>query len=475
MTIQAIFFDMGGTIETFSFTPELRLKATPGIRQLLDDAGIHIDLPDEQLRELISGGLKSYHQVCTTNLDELPSFKVWSEFIFKDLPIDRTKLDSIAEDLMLYVETKYFRRAMRPEVPFVLEEIQKMGLKIGLISNVNSRGQVPANLTDYAIRAYFDPVVLSSEYGRRKPDPSIFHFAARLANVPTGACAYIGDRIERDIKGARKAGFRLAIQIRHDYLHGEEDTGATPDAVIDNMTELLDLLRAEQNRPVPKINGIFKGLLFDAGDILYYRTDRWVKFYEFLYEIGLEIPEGLAEKRELLTQQAYRGGISQEEYRASLLQLFGITRPDQVERGLKILDDEDNDVTFFEGVPETLLALKEKGYRLGIVTDTANPIHVKLCWFEKGGFGHVWDSIISSSELKTRKPDPGIYQAALQHLGLTANEVVFVGHKISELDGARAVGMKTIAFNYEESAQADYYIDHFTDLLRVRTFSERRA
>ena len=47
---------------------------------------------------------------------------------------------------MVFIETHWFQRAMRPEVPAVLEAIRKMGLKIGLISNVNSRGQVPANL-----------------------------------------------------------------------------------------------------------------------------------------------------------------------------------------------------------------------------------------------------------------------------------------------------------------------------------------
>ncbi len=115
---------------------------------------------------------------------------------------------------MFFIETHYYQRAMRPEVPGVLEAIHKMGLKIGLISNVNSRGQVPANLEQYGIRHYFDPIVLSSEYGRRKPDPAIFHYAARLANVPTSDCVYIGDRIARDILGARRAGFRLAVQIR---------------------------------------------------------------------------------------------------------------------------------------------------------------------------------------------------------------------------------------------------------------------
>ena len=69
---------------------------------------------------------------------------------------------------------------MRPEIPEVLAALREMGYKIGLISNVNSRGQVPKNLSQYEIKHFFDPIILSSEYGRRKPDPAIFHHAARL-------------------------------------------------------------------------------------------------------------------------------------------------------------------------------------------------------------------------------------------------------------------------------------------------------
>ncbi|MCX6036312.1 MAG: hypothetical protein NTW99_00145, partial [Chloroflexi bacterium] len=63
MTIRAVFFDMGGTIETYGWTPELRIQETAGIRQRLEDAGIVLGLTDKQLYEIISAGLDAYHQV----------------------------------------------------------------------------------------------------------------------------------------------------------------------------------------------------------------------------------------------------------------------------------------------------------------------------------------------------------------------------------------------------------------------------
>ena len=473
MTIQAVFFDMGGTIETYGYTRALRLEATPGLQQQLLAAGIDLHIENEQLFEVISAGLERYHQWSLKNLDELSPSQVWREYILSGYPVDQSQLAIIAEDLMLTIETRYYQRLMRPEIPLVLETIQKMGLKIGLISNVCSLRQVPATLELYGIQHYFDPVVLSSKYGRRKPDPSIFHYAARRANVPTSECLYVGDRIARDILGARRAGYRLAIQIQHDFDHGEADEGATPDAVIANMNELVDILRAEQGDPGTRDNACKSrqdgvcAFLFDAGDILYFRPQRDRKLKAFLKELSLPVAETHAAEIEALRQRAFLGQITREQYCEAILRLYGVTRPEHIVRGKQILDEDANNVKLFDGVRETLLALKERAYLLGIITDTTLPVHVKLGWFDHGGFGHVWDSIVSSKELGIRKPAPQIYQAALQQLGIPSERAVFVGHKASELEGARAVGMKTIAFNYDPGAKADFYIDQFADLLKV--------
>jgi putative hydrolase of the HAD superfamily len=477
MTVQAVFFDMGGTIETFGWTPEYRLQETAGIRQRLVQAGIVLDLTDRQLHEIISAGLDAYHQVSLQTMDEMPPERVWNEYVLPGYPLDRKKLSAIAEELMCFIETHWFQRAMRPEVPGVLQAIHKMGLKIGLISNVNSRGQVPTNLELYGIHHYFDPIVLSSEYGRRKPDPAIFHYAARLANVPTSECLYIGDRIARDVVGARKAGFHLAVQIINEFDHGEVDNGAEPDAVITKMTELLDILKEELDQSKStslrsiQPSGQVRALLFDAGDILYFRPERDQKFQAFLNALGLadkEIPDAA---RNALKGQAYHGSITQDQFREAVLNLYGVNDPEQIVCGKLAMEEDDNNIRFFEGVRETLTSLKDKGFLLGIITDTAMPLHVKLKWFENGGFVHVWDSIISSQELGIQKPAPEIYAAALQQLGLSADQAAFVGHDVDELQGARTSGMKIIAFNNGESAKADFYIKTFSDLLKIPIIS----
>jgi putative hydrolase of the HAD superfamily len=483
MAVRAVFFDMGGTIETFWYTREMRLQATEGIQQRLSEAGIDLHLDVEQLFEVISAGLERYHQKRLRDLNELPTQQIWSEFILSGFAVDQGRLADIAEDLMVYIEANYYRREMRPEMPAVLAAIREMGLKIGLISNVCSRGLVPQNLERYGIRSYFDPVVLSSEYGRRKPDPSIFHCAARLANVPTGKCLYVGDRIARDIIGARKAGFKYAVQINHGFNHGEDDTGAIPDAIMRSMDELIGFLAAvNQEQPgsgndcvcPPALSGGgqtqsagLRAILFDAADVLYYLPNKGKKLARFLAGLGIHYSNHSTEDNKALADQAFVGSITLDQYREMQLRNLGVTSPQDIERGKQILEEETEDIAFFEGVGETLLALKQQGLMLGIITDTSLPVYIKLNWFDRGGFGCVWDSVISSKEVGFRKPSPEIYQAALSQLGLSGQQAAFVGHKKSELDGAHAVGLKTIAFNYDDDACADVYIEKFSDLLNL--------
>lgn len=464
MTVKAVFFDMGGTIETFGFTRELRLNAVPGLRSILLKAGVNPVLTDEELLDLVTSGIKQYHDLSIKSLDEYPTFRVWHEFILKDIPHDPELLTHYSEELMFTFEAYFYRREMRPEIPAVLEAIHGMGLQIGLISNVNSLGQVAFNLAKYSLSDYFHPVICSSEFGRRKPDPAIFHYAARLADTPASQCLYVGDRISRDVLGAKRAGFRLAVQIRHDFHHGEDDSGAIPDRVIEDMRDLVEIIRDENNRLPLVPPGEIRAFVFDAGDILYHRPEKGRRFREFLLSLGIDVENHHLEEREELAFRAYRGQLNQETYRTEILRLYGITSPGDLALGLKILQMEEDDVTFFEGVPETLHLLKNQGYLLGIITDTANTISAKLGWFEKGGFGQVWDSIISSMEFGTRKPDAVLYQAVLKQFNLQPGQAVFVGHKSSELEGARSVGMYTVAFNYEPGARANLYIDKFAEL-----------
>ncbi len=470
MMLKAVFFDMGGTLDTFQFDREHRLANVYRIRECLLQAGIPVNITDEKLSDLISHGVSAYlHWNMVTNIELKPE-EIWSKYFLKGLKVSQEALAPIAEELAFQYETQLYIRKMRAEVPQVLEKIRGMGFIIGCISNTQSTRQVPFSLKEYGIINYFNPIVLSSIYGRRKPDPSIFYYAARLAGVPTSSCAYVGDKINRDILGARRSGFRLAVQIKHEFDNGEKDEGATPDAVIQNLAELIPILEQELEKDkfiCTRKDHKIKALFFDAGDILYHRPQRDLNLNKFLSGKQLNLHPDFDKERIRLKDLAFSGKIQRHAYYEEVLRLYGLETPDDIKEGIAAMSLDDNTVEIFDGVPATINALKEKGFILGIITDTAMTFTKKLDWFDQYGFGRVWDTVISSKEIGVRKPSPDMYEKAIKQTGVCASEAVFIGHKKTELDGARAIGLKTIAFNSEKDAVADIYIQDFCDLLKV--------
>ena len=130
MKIQAVFFDMGGTIEPFESRRENRLEATRRIGQKLEQAGIDLCLTNEQLCDVISSGLDRYKRWCLQSLEELPPARVWSEYILSGRDVDQDILPGISEELMFLIETGFYRRVMRPEMPEVLRSIKRWDSKL---------------------------------------------------------------------------------------------------------------------------------------------------------------------------------------------------------------------------------------------------------------------------------------------------------------------------------------------------------
>ena len=94
------------------------------------------------------------------------------------------------------------------------------------------------------------------------------------------------------------------------------------------------------------------------------------------------------------------------------------------------------------GAVDTLQRLRAEGYRLGLITVCSEDIEV--LWPETE-FAGLFDVEIFSSRVGLSKPDPRIYLACSEPLGVEPHEAVFVGDGANdELEGARRVGMDAI-------------------------------
>jgi HAD superfamily hydrolase (TIGR01549 family) len=256
--VRAVFFDVGGTLETIVHDDAMRLVACEHILRILREAGAHTLPPPMELLDHVNAGLSRYFADREYTQRDLPPAKVWRDYIFAKSSSSDNQLASIlsalGEEMAFVWDTEGYRREMRPEVPDVLVSLQKLGLHMGIISNTFSIHQVYHDLGRFGISHYFDPVILSTSYGHRKPAPAIFRHAAALAGVPVDACAYVGDSLLYDIAGEKKAGFGRAIWLDAPLTEASPipPTEIKADATIHNLTNLLGLLRQWKSQNASK-------------------------------------------------------------------------------------------------------------------------------------------------------------------------------------------------------------------------------
>ena len=124
---------------------------------------------------------------------------------------------------------------------------------------------------------------------------------------------------------------------------------------------------------------------------------------------------------------------------------------------------------------DVLSAVAGAGVAVGIVSDTNLAVgrHLRTYLDRHGILDHV-DFAAFSDEVGVYKPDPAIFRAALDGLGIDdPATVVHVGDlKRTDVAGARAMGMTTVRFrgaldDDEPGDEADHVIDRLTELPTV--------
>lgn len=91
---------------------------------------------------------------------------------------------------------------------------------------------------------------------------------------------------------------------------------------------------------------------------------------------------------------------------------------------------------------ESLARLRAAGLRLGVVSNSDGRVEEAL---EAAGLRHYFDVVIDSAVVGVEKPDPRIFQAALDRLGVVPEEALYVGDLYQvDVVGARAAGMEAV-------------------------------
>lgn len=92
-------------------------------------------------------------------------------------------------------------------------------------------------LTKSGLKPFFETVITSEQVGVNKPDPKIFHHALHSTGAKRNQSVMVGDNLEADVRGARRAGLHSVFFNPEGQTHDDKVS-----AEIHNLKQLINLL-----------------------------------------------------------------------------------------------------------------------------------------------------------------------------------------------------------------------------------------
>ena len=223
-------------------------------------------------------------------------------------------------------------------------------------------------------------------------------------------------------------------------------------------------------------------MLLDLGDTLIY-------FDQFQYQTHKEALlallwargytqisyEELSSDIETAFRKSTKGEIhSTREFWEVILTHFGIRAPSSLVIEIEMFWNSQvlQQLKFYEKALSTLAYLHNH-YQLALVSNCSVGMRGII---KSLGLNPFFNCITLSYEVGVRKPDPTIYLHALNCLELEADECIFIADQIHDLEGARAIGLKTVLIRQGENInlhskeptfKPDYEFMKISEIIRV--------
>jgi putative hydrolase of the HAD superfamily len=101
--------------------------------------------------------------------------------------------------------------------------------------------------------------------------------------------------------------------------------------------------------------------------------------------------------------------------------------------------------TVFADTRDTLATLRERGYHLGLLSNTWWAAEWHNADLAAHGLGDLLDELVYTSDLECSKPHPSVFREIASRLGVPPESCVMIGDRqIDDVMGARAVGMRGV-------------------------------
>jgi pyrophosphatase PpaX len=149
--------------------------------------------------------------------------------------------------------------------------------------------------------------------------------------------------------------------------------------------------------------------------------------------------------------------------------------PDHVDELIRVYREHNEplhtELRICGGMDDVLVALKEQGRKLGIVSAKRRRT-VELA-FANVAVGHLFDVVVGGDEHEKQKPEPDLLLLALDRLGADPADAAYVGDSPFDMQAARAAGMHAVGVTWggihDRGAlgDADVMVDTPEELLAV--------
>jgi len=236
--VKAVVFDFIGTlatVEDYSYE-----NSEEKLYQSLCKAGF--DVERAGFVEAYEKAHQKYRAIRYEELVEVTN-AVWISEALNMLGLKTTPKDeNVCMAVSLFFEDYIRSLKLRPHATAVLGKLSPR-FALGLVSNFTYAAVVHAGLEKLGIRHYFRTVLVSHDFGWRKPSFRVFREILQRLGVAGEEAVYVGDSPEEDIKGAQSVGMKT-IFIPSQFYGFEDLEGAAvhPDFKITDLAELLQIL-----------------------------------------------------------------------------------------------------------------------------------------------------------------------------------------------------------------------------------------
>ena len=242
MLVKGIIFDINGTLVDIR-TDEGHEEIYRIISNLLSYQGISLD--PKALKELYFQKMKEQRAASSERHPEFDAIGIFREIItLHATDFTRGLPSQKVEQLPIVVAETYraasrFRLQLYPGVEDTMAHLHSK-YHLAAITDAQTAYAVP-ELNAVGLSGYFDSIIVSGDFGYRKPHERLFTAALTAMNMTPSEVLYVGNDMYRDVYGGQRIGIKTVFFKSNQGT--QEKEGVNPDYIIYNFPELLNAIR----------------------------------------------------------------------------------------------------------------------------------------------------------------------------------------------------------------------------------------